>query len=160
MIEPPLLGFVAVGREVRSRYALLINPFYPKDPHASYGKHVLTPTLALSSIAAATPDHWDVRYWAENLLQGEPGNHPGTNVRCVSKAVIRRPEPSAKQHRERKHVHGHRQQRRTNRPRSAQYLTGIPVGDLTPRHFGNQQPITAHKPGGLHQRGQVRNWIE
>ena len=25
---------------------LLINPFYPKDPHASFGKHVLTPTLA------------------------------------------------------------------------------------------------------------------
>ena len=33
------------------RHALLINPFYPKDPHASFGKHVLTPTLALTSIA-------------------------------------------------------------------------------------------------------------
>lgn len=51
-------------------YALLINPFYPKDPHASYGKHVLTPTLALSSVAAATPSHWRVRIWDENLLQG------------------------------------------------------------------------------------------
>ena len=38
------------------RYALLINPFYPKDPHASFGKHVLTPTLALTSFAATTPD--------------------------------------------------------------------------------------------------------
>ena len=27
---------------------LLINPFYPKDLHASFGKHVLTPTLALT----------------------------------------------------------------------------------------------------------------
>ena len=53
-----------------SCYALLINPFYPKDPHASYGKHVLTPTLALSSVAAATPSHWRVRIWDENLLQG------------------------------------------------------------------------------------------
>ena len=26
---------------------MLLNPFYPKDPHASFGKHVLTPSLAL-----------------------------------------------------------------------------------------------------------------
>lgn len=56
--------------------ALLINPFYPKDPHASFGKHVLTPTLALTSIAAATPPHWDVSYWDENLLQGAPPIEP------------------------------------------------------------------------------------
>lgn len=54
------------------RHALLINPFYPKDPHASFGKHVLTPTLALTSVAAATPSHWTVSYWDENLLQGPP----------------------------------------------------------------------------------------
>src|SRR5581483_10341460 len=47
-----------------------LNPFYPKDPHASFGKHVLTPTLALTSFAATTPDHWSVRYWDENLLHG------------------------------------------------------------------------------------------
>ena len=52
--------------------ALLLNPFYAKDPRASFGKHVLTPTLALTSIAGATPPHWDVRYWDENLLQGPP----------------------------------------------------------------------------------------
>src|SRR3954464_12574497 len=56
--------------EIQKRHALLINPFYPKDPHASFGKHVLTPTLALTSIAAATPANWTVRYWDENLLQG------------------------------------------------------------------------------------------
>ena len=39
----------------RAKSALLINPFYPKDPHASFGKHVLTPSLALTSIAGATP---------------------------------------------------------------------------------------------------------
>jgi hypothetical protein len=44
------------------RSALLINPFYPKDPHASFGKHVLTPTLALTSIAGATPPDWSVSY--------------------------------------------------------------------------------------------------
>src|SRR2546423_8081443 len=55
---------------VRSHFALLINPFYPKDPHASFGKHVLTPSLALTSIAGATPAPWAVRYWDENLLQG------------------------------------------------------------------------------------------
>jgi len=31
---------------------------------------VLTPTLALTSIAGATPPEWDVEYWDENLLQG------------------------------------------------------------------------------------------
>lgn len=56
--------------------ALLINPFYPKAPHASFGKHVLTPTLALTSIAASTPEHWDVSYWDENLLQGPPPCEP------------------------------------------------------------------------------------
>lgn len=55
---------------------MLINPFYPKDPHASFGKHVLTPTLALTSIAAATPDPWKVEYWDENLLHGRPPFNP------------------------------------------------------------------------------------
>jgi radical SAM superfamily enzyme YgiQ (UPF0313 family) len=80
MIEAPPLPEVTPEREVRSRHALLINPFYPKDPHASYGKHVLTPTLALTSIAAATPEHWNVRYWDENLLQGAPPCDPVPQV--------------------------------------------------------------------------------
>ncbi|MGB7024851.1 MAG: radical SAM protein [Candidatus Acidiferrales bacterium] len=57
---------------IKPRYALLINPFYPKDPNASFGKHVLTPTLALTSFAATTPEHWEIRYWDENLLDGRP----------------------------------------------------------------------------------------
>ena len=60
----------------RDKTALLINPFYRKDPRASFGKHVLTPTLALTSIAAATPDDWQVRIWDENLLQGPPPHEP------------------------------------------------------------------------------------
>ena len=56
----------------RPKSALLINPFYAKDPHASFGKHVLTPSLALTSIAGATPPDWEVAYWDENLLQGPP----------------------------------------------------------------------------------------
>ena len=69
MTTPPDMNTVRAGA-MESRYALLINPFYPKDPHASFGKHVLTPTLALSSLAGATPPEWRVRYWDENLLQG------------------------------------------------------------------------------------------
>jgi radical SAM superfamily enzyme YgiQ (UPF0313 family) len=65
---------------VQPRYALLINPFYPKDPHASFGKHVLTPTLALTSIAGATPPEWEVSYWDENLLQGPPPVRPFPQV--------------------------------------------------------------------------------
>jgi radical SAM superfamily enzyme YgiQ (UPF0313 family) len=64
----------------RPRFALLINPFYPKDPHASFGKHVLTPSLALTSIAGATPPEWEVRYWDENLLQGPPPCDPFPQV--------------------------------------------------------------------------------
>ncbi|RYD27284.1 MAG: hypothetical protein EOP86_24760, partial [Verrucomicrobiaceae bacterium] len=69
MTEAPAFRHLTAGRR-ENRYALLINPFYPKDQHASYGKHVLTPSLALTSVAAATPEHWRVRYWDENLLQG------------------------------------------------------------------------------------------
>jgi radical SAM superfamily enzyme YgiQ (UPF0313 family) len=63
-----------------TKYALLINPFYPKDPHASFGKHVLTPSLALTSIAGATPPDWEVVYWDENLLQGPPPWQPFPEV--------------------------------------------------------------------------------
>lgn len=64
--------------------ALLLNPFYPKDPHASFGKHVLTPTLALTSIAAATPRGWRVRYWDENLLRGTAPAAPFPQVVGIS----------------------------------------------------------------------------
>jgi radical SAM superfamily enzyme YgiQ (UPF0313 family) len=69
---------------VEPRYALLLNPFYPKDPHASFGKHVLTPSLALTSIAAATPPEWEARYWDENLLQGPPPWQPFPQVVGIS----------------------------------------------------------------------------
>ena len=72
MTRPPLLDAAIPGGPIRPRSALLINPFYPKDPNASFGKHVLTPTLALTSVAATTPEHWEVRYWDENLLDGRP----------------------------------------------------------------------------------------
>src|SRR5206468_1199049 len=64
----------------RPRHALLINPFYAKDPHASFGKHVLTPTLALTSVAGSTPPEWTVAYWDENLLQGPPPHDPFPRV--------------------------------------------------------------------------------
>ena len=37
---------------------------------------MLTPTLALTSLAGATPPGWKVRYWDENLLQGPPPLEP------------------------------------------------------------------------------------
>ena len=77
---PSRLDPNVVAGFVRPRYALLINPFYPKDPHASFGKHVLTPSLALTSIAGATPGHWQVKYWDENLLQGPPPWRPMPQV--------------------------------------------------------------------------------
>src|SRR3954467_14761535 len=69
---------------VQPQHALLINPFYPKDPHASFGKHALTPTLALTSIAGATPPDWTVAYWDENMLQGPPPARPFPEVVGIS----------------------------------------------------------------------------
>ena len=76
MTTAPVLAPDAIPGPRRRRYALLINPFYRKDPHASFGKHVLTPTLALTATAAATPAHWQLGYWDENLLQGPPPLDP------------------------------------------------------------------------------------
>jgi len=84
MAFPPALGPVRVGRALAENSALLVNPFYAKDPRASFGKHVLTPTLALTSIAGATPPNWDVRYWDENLLQGPPPADPLPHVVGIS----------------------------------------------------------------------------
>lgn len=64
----------------KEKHALLLNPFYAKDPHASFGKHVLTPSLALTSIAGSTPANWTVQYWDENLLQGPPPWKPFPQV--------------------------------------------------------------------------------
>src|SRR3954464_9612847 len=82
-VAPPLDHHQITG-PVLPRHALLINPFYPKDPHASFGKHVLTPTLALTSVAAATPHDWTVVYWDENLLQGAPPWKPFPQVVGIS----------------------------------------------------------------------------
>jgi radical SAM superfamily enzyme YgiQ (UPF0313 family) len=76
MAAPPSLATHAVSGMIERRFALLINPFYPKSPHGSFNKHVLTPSLALTSIAGATPSDWRVQYWDENLLQGPPPIHP------------------------------------------------------------------------------------
>lgn len=80
MIHPPVLDHAAPTGPIHPRTALLINPFYPKDPNASFGKHVLTPTLALTSFAATTPAHWQVQYWDENLLDGRPPFAPMPEV--------------------------------------------------------------------------------
>lgn len=76
MVEAPLLDPSMKTPAPTSRTALLINPFYPKDHHGSLGKHVLTPSLSLTSLAGATPDDWEVSYWDENLLQGPPPGDP------------------------------------------------------------------------------------
>ncbi|MCU0685981.1 MAG: B12-binding domain-containing radical SAM protein [Polyangiaceae bacterium] len=84
MREAPPLPPVGVRGPIERRYALLVNPFYAKDPYASFGKHVLTPTLALTSVAGATPAHWRVAYWDENLLQGPPPSEPVPEVVGIS----------------------------------------------------------------------------
>jgi radical SAM superfamily enzyme YgiQ (UPF0313 family) len=84
MTRAPALDPAANPGPLRRRYALLINPFYPKDPHASFGKHVLTPSLALTAMAAGTPAHWQLKYWDENLLQGPPPLHPFPEVVAIT----------------------------------------------------------------------------
>jgi radical SAM superfamily enzyme YgiQ (UPF0313 family) len=80
MSTPPALDARQVSGPMERRLALLISPFYPKSPHGSFGKHVLTPSLALTAVAGATPAHWRVRYWDENLLQGPPPTNPMPEV--------------------------------------------------------------------------------
>ncbi len=67
---PPLPAPWTAPPEPRS--ALLVHPFYAKDPRGSYGKHVLTPATTFPALAAATPPGWRVSMWDENLLQGPP----------------------------------------------------------------------------------------
>ncbi len=76
MCCPPELIASSGRRQPAPRVALLIHPFYPKDPHSSFGKHVLTPSLSLTLVAAATPTDWEVKFWDENLLQGPPPCDP------------------------------------------------------------------------------------
>jgi radical SAM superfamily enzyme YgiQ (UPF0313 family) len=80
MTAPPALNPNEATGPVAADYALLINPFYPKDANASFGKHVLTPTLALTSFAATTPVHWRLEYFDENLLDGRPPFRPMPQV--------------------------------------------------------------------------------
>jgi hypothetical protein len=72
MNQAPALDATSKPDIIAPRHALLINPFYPKHGHGSLAKHVLTPTLALTTIAAATPPEWTARIWDENLLQSGP----------------------------------------------------------------------------------------
>jgi radical SAM superfamily enzyme YgiQ (UPF0313 family) len=80
MMRPPLLNRAIPSGQIQPRYALLINSFYPKDPNASFGKHVLTPTVALTSFGATTPPHWQLKYWDENVLDGRPPFQPMPEV--------------------------------------------------------------------------------
>src|SRR5258708_30852119 len=84
MTTPPLLGANVPAEPLEPHFALLINPFYPKDANASFGKHVLTPTLALTSFAATTPANWRVEYFDENLLDGRPPFRPLPQVAGIT----------------------------------------------------------------------------
>jgi len=84
MKTPPCLDDHMAPGPPQKGHILLINPFYPKNPLTSYGKHVLTPTLALTSIAGATPSEWTVRYWDENLLQQHPPVDPFPEIVGIS----------------------------------------------------------------------------
>ena len=103
MREAPRLSDRMAVPAPEPRYALLVNPFYPKDPYSSFGKHVLAPSLALTSIAAATPPQWEVKYWDENLLQGPPPTRPFPSVVgiTVHLTTARRAYELAKWYRER-----------------------------------------------------------
>ncbi len=80
MAHAPALDCDPPAAPTEACTALLVNPFYAKSPYGSFGKHVLTPSLALTSVGAATPSNWDVRCWDENLLQGPPPDDPRPQV--------------------------------------------------------------------------------
>jgi radical SAM superfamily enzyme YgiQ (UPF0313 family) len=84
MLTAPELGARSGSSAIEPRYCLMINPFYAKDANASFGKHVLTPSLAMTSFAATTPAHWRVEYWDENLLAGAPPCRPMPEVVAIT----------------------------------------------------------------------------
>jgi radical SAM superfamily enzyme YgiQ (UPF0313 family) len=84
MLTPPALDPCAPTALNEAHYVLMINPFYAKDANASFGKHVLTPSLALTSFTATTPANWRVRYWDENLLAGAPPHVPTPEVVAIT----------------------------------------------------------------------------
>ena len=59
---------------------LLINPRYRRNPCSSAGRHALTPSLALPTIAAATPAEYRVRFFDENLGRGDAPTSPVPEV--------------------------------------------------------------------------------
>ncbi len=63
---------------------LLLNPRYRRNPCSSAARHALTPSLALPTIAAATPDDWQVHLHDENLCWGEPPVSPVPDVVGIS----------------------------------------------------------------------------
>ena len=83
LIAPALAAHVPTA-PIEPGYILLINPFYAKDANASFGKHVLTPSLALTSFAATTPPQWRLKYWDENLLAGPPPSDPTPEVVAIT----------------------------------------------------------------------------
>ena len=62
MLHAPSLDAAESCSPIEPNYALLINPFYPKDPNASFGKHVLTPAPRDQLGGLLTPSHWRVAY--------------------------------------------------------------------------------------------------
>ena len=66
--------------EPRQGDLLLINPRYRRNPCSSAGRHALTPSLALPTIAAATPRGYRPRFFDENLGRGEAPRHPVPEV--------------------------------------------------------------------------------
>jgi len=67
---PPPLPPVPSSPRIRRGVTLLVNPFYAKGPAGSLGKHALTPSLSLTTVAAATPSTFSVSIHDENLLRG------------------------------------------------------------------------------------------
>lgn len=61
---------------VQRNLVLLVNPRYAPNRCSSSARHALTPSLALPTIAAATPDPWHVIFHDENLSPGEPPDVP------------------------------------------------------------------------------------
>jgi len=80
MKDAPGLPPVRGPRPVNPRSALLLLPFYVKDPNGSFAKHALTPSLTFSLLAAATPSDWEISFWDENLMQGSPPIDPMPRV--------------------------------------------------------------------------------
>ena len=76
MTTPPKLDAETLTASIEPRYALLINPFYPKDANAKLRETCADPHAGSHQLCRDYSRPLAREYWDENLLHGRPPYDP------------------------------------------------------------------------------------